>query len=127
MTQLNIDSIASIGGFVSGPVKKKIEWKGNQFDVYVKPFSYTSVVHKLDSELTKQGRIAAQIAESICDESGQPVFTAADITGVSGSDRGPLDGDLALALLAVIGEVNGLGKPEESKTASPKRMNSGAS
>ena len=40
------------------------------------------------------------------------MFTPDDITGDADPDRGPLDGNLTMALLQVIAEVNGLGKTE---------------
>jgi len=60
----------------------------------------------------KTDGVAGRIAASICDAKGQPVFTVADITGAADPERGALDGNLTMALLGVIGEVNGLGKPK---------------
>ncbi|MCY1358808.1 Phage tail assembly chaperone, TAC [compost metagenome] len=56
--------------------------------------------------------MAGRIAACICDQEGKPVFTPADITGEADPERGPLDGNLTMALLGVIGEVNGLGKTQ---------------
>ncbi|PRW05730.1 hypothetical protein CSB88_6291 [Pseudomonas aeruginosa] len=48
------------------------------------------------------------------DEEGKPVFTPADITGEADPSRGALDGNLTIALLTVIAEVNNLGKTTSS-------------
>ncbi|CCJ79059.1 Lambda gpG analog [Cronobacter muytjensii 530] len=63
--------------------------------------------------------VAGRIAASICDEEGKPVFTPADITGEADPERGALDGQLTIALLLAIQEVNDLGKtslPEKTKS-----------
>ena len=42
------------------------------------------------------------------------MFTPGDITGEADPERGALDGNLTMALLAVIAEVNSLGKTSPS-------------
>ncbi|EIP9850977.1 phage tail assembly chaperone family protein, TAC, partial [Escherichia coli] len=64
--------------------------------------------------------VAGRIASSICDENGNPVFTVADITGEADPERGALDGNLTVALLVAIQQVNDLGK-----TNSAQKTNSG--
>ncbi|MNE45132.1 hypothetical protein D3C80_1394040 [compost metagenome] len=58
--------------------------------------------------------VAGRIAASICDEDGKPVFTPGDITGEADPERGALDGNLTVALLSAIAEVNSLGKTPTS-------------
>lgn len=112
--QLTIDSLKTMGAFTGAPVERSVKWKqGDQeleATVYVRPLSYRSAVSDLSAMNGKTDAVAGRIAACICDESGKPVFTAADITGEADPDRGPLDGNLTFALLAVIGEVNGMGK-----------------
>ncbi len=129
--QLSLGEISSRGGFSGPPVKREISWVRDGetlvFDVYVKRMAYQSAVSDVIA-IQAGGDIAAhRIATSIVDESGAPVFSVSDITGVlengepvmvegdSGElvERGALDGELAIALLAVIAEVNSLGKPPE--------------
>ena len=54
--------------------------------------------------------VAGRIASCICDKAGKPIFKPEDITGEADPDRGPLDGNLTMALVSAIGEVNELGK-----------------
>jgi len=58
----------------------------------------------------KGGPVAGRIAASVVDEKGVSVFSPADITGESDPERGALDGNLTMALLTAISEVNHLGK-----------------
>lgn len=141
--QLSVESLRQSGGFTGAPVKRQIAWeKGGDtlvFDVWVRRLSYQTAVTDAQS-LAGHGDLAAsRIAYCICDESGEPVFTVADVTGrnpdgtpitevVDGVEveRGGLDGDLTMVLLGAIGEVNGLGKPGKS-VKSRKKKNSSAS
>ena len=115
MSQLSIDSLKQMGAFTGAPVEKEISWKqGDQeltATVYVRPLSYLSAKSDLLAMGGKGDAVAGRIAASICDAEGKPVFTPEDITGEADPDRGPLDGNLTMALLQVIGEVNGMGKP----------------
>lgn len=129
--RLTVDALRAEGGFTGPPEKREIQWKGNTFDVYVRRLSYQTAVTDLYS-LAGRGDLAAhRIAHCICDENGKPIFTVADITGVNpdgnpvmvdGIERGALDGELSMALLSVIGEVNELGKPHQK---SRKKRKSG--
>lgn len=67
--------------------------------------------------------IAGRIAAHICNENGEPIFTEEDILGTASEERGALDGPIVIALLAVIQEVNELGKT----TNSQERTSSGVS
>jgi len=115
---LSIDSLAKLGAFTGAPVEREITWKHGDEDVtatvYVRPLSYNSAVGDIFAAKNKTDPVAARIAHSICDAAGKPVFTPADITGEADPDRGPLDGALTMALLTVIGEVNGMGKTQAS-------------
>lgn len=116
---LTLDNLKTMGAFTGAPVEKEISWKIGDNEhtatVYVRPLSYATAKSDLLAMGGKGDAIAGRIAASICDEHGKPVFpTVGDITGESETDpdRGPLDGNLTMALLTVIGEVNGLGKTE---------------
>ena len=114
---LNIDSLKGIGAFTGAPVKKEITWTqgGEEFtaDVYVRFLSYHSAKNDVLSINGKSDRLAGRIAACICDADGKAVFTPEDITGEADPNRGALDGNLTVALLSAIGEVNGLGgKPQ---------------
>ena len=113
---LSIDNLKKMGAFTGAPVEREIEWakdgKKLTATVFVLPLSYMSAKADMTAINPKTDLLAARIAASICDEAGEPVFTPGDITGQADPERGPLDGALTMALLAVIGEVNGLGKQQ---------------
>lgn len=110
--QLSIDSLKDMGAFTGAPVQKEITWtKGDKeftATVFVRPLSYMSTVSDLTSAHYKSDPVAGRIAACICDAEGKAVFTPADITGEADPERGPLDGNLTMALLGALGEVNGL-------------------
>ena len=112
---LSIDNLKQMGAFTGAPVEKEITWKQGDNEhtatVFVRPLSYLSAKSDLLAMGGRGDAVAGRIAASICDEEGKPVFTPEDITGEADPDRGPLDGNLTMALLQVIGEVNGMGKP----------------
>ena len=114
--QLSIDSLKQMGAFTGAPVEREITWKQGEYEltatVYVRPLSYLSARADLAALTGKSDGVAGRIAACICDQEGKPVFTPADITGEADPERGPLDGNLTMALLGVIGEVNGLGKTQ---------------
>jgi len=115
---LTLESLKEIGAFTGAPVKKEVSWRQGEVehkaDVYVRRLSYHSTVAEIFAYHGKTDAVAGRIAACICDEKGKPIFTPADITGESDPERGPLDAALTMALLTVIGEVNGAGeqKPE---------------
>lgn len=113
--QLNIDNLKTIGAFTGAPVEKQIKWKQGDEEhtatVFIRPLSYKSTVSDLQAVNDKKDPVATRIACSVCDETGKPIFTADDITGDADPERGALDGNLAMAMLAAIAEVNYLGKP----------------
>lgn len=115
---LNIESLQKAGAFTGAPIKKQIKWtqgdKELKADVYVRPLSYQSTVSHLSAINGKSDPVAGRIAASICDAEGKAVFTAEDITGEADPQRGPLDGNLTMALLALIAEINSMGKMKSS-------------
>lgn len=116
--KLNIDELQKAGAFSGAPVAKKVTWKQKdqefEADVFVRRLSYHSAVSDITSMTGKKDPVAGRIAACIVDEKGNPVFTPEDITGEADKKRGPLDGNLTVALLQVIGEVNNLGKTTSS-------------
>lgn len=116
--KLTIDNLKSVGAFTGSPVEREVKWtKGGEelvATVYVRPLSYSSAVSDLRALAGKGDGLAGRIAASICDENGNPVFTPEDITGEADAERGPLDGNLTMALLGVIAEVNSAGKTTTS-------------
>lgn len=116
--KLTLETLKQAGAFTGAPVEKEITWKQGDAElkatVYVRPLSYMAAVNDLRAIAGKADGVAGRIAASICDEHGKPVFTPEDITGEADPERGALDGNLTMALLSVIGEVNGLGKAHNS-------------
>lgn len=113
---LSIESLKEMGAFTGAPVEREITWKQGETSltatVYVRPLSYLSAKSDLLAMKGNGDAVAGRIAASICSDAGKPIFTPEDITGEADPDRGPLDGNLTMALLTVIGEVNNLGKPQ---------------
>ncbi len=116
--KLTLEDLKEAGAFTGAPVEKEITWKQGDAEltatVYVRPLSYMAAVSDLRAIAGKADGVAGRIAASIVDEQGRPVFTPGDITGEADPDRGPLDGNLTIALLAVINEVNNTGKASHS-------------
>ena len=112
---LTLDSLKEMGAFTGAPVEKEVTWeiKGKEHTatVFVRKLSYQSAKQDIYAMSSKKGDIVAgRIASAICDKDGKPVFTVEDITGEADFERGPLDGNLTMALLNVIADVNSLGK-----------------
>jgi hypothetical protein len=116
--QLSIDSLKEMGAFTGAPVEREISWKQGDKEfkatVFVRPLGYLSAVSDVLAAGGKRDGLAGRIASCICDEKGAPVFTVGDITGEADPERGPLDGNLSMALMAVIAEVNNMGKTPSS-------------
>lgn len=125
--ELSIASLQQAGAFSGAPVQKEITWQqgDNQLTatVYVRRLSYHSAVNDVAALRGKKDPVAGRIAACIVDADGKPVFTPEDITGEADKTRGPLDGNLTVALLTAIGEVNNLGKGTNSASST----NSGTS
>lgn len=124
--KLTLESLKEAGAFTGRPVEKEITWKqGDKVltaTVNVRPMGYQTATNDVMAMGGKIDGVAGRIAASICDEEGKPVFTVADITGDADPERGSLDGQLTIALLVAIQEVNDLGK----STSSAPKTNSGA-
>jgi hypothetical protein len=116
---MNLTELQKMGAFTGAPVKKSVTWKQGDdeltADVYVRRLSYGAAIEDAKALAGSQEILAGRIAASICDENGQPVFTAADITGEADPERGPLNHALTMALLAVISEVNHPPKKQTSR------------
>ena len=115
---LSLDILKTMGAFTGAPVEREITWgigdNEHTATVWVRKYSYITAKSDLMAISGKGDAIAGRIAASICDEHGKPIFTPDDITGDADPERGALDDGLTMALLTVIGEVNGLGKTEEA-------------
>lgn len=117
--KLNLQTLAEHGGTAGKPVEKQItvhDAQGQEvtFTVYVRPMSFRTALSDIDRYGNKADAVAGRIASSICDENGQDVFTPEDVTGESDRVQGPLTHEMTMALLNVIGEVNGMGKTKAS-------------
>lgn len=116
--KISVESLSKVGAFSGAAVPKEIEWEqdGETYTgtVYVRRLSYQTAVADIFNTVTHGDGVAGRIAACICDEDGQPIFTAADITGEADPERGPLNHALTMALLKVIGEVNSPGKTKNS-------------
>lgn len=112
--ELTKDSFKQAGIFSGTPVEKDITWKtgGGEYTatVFIRQLAYQAAVSDVMAHVNGGDALAGRIAACICDRSGLPIFTAQDITGDADPERGPLDGNLTLALLTAISEVNGLGE-----------------
>ncbi len=108
---LTLDALKERGAFTGAPVEKEIVLtKGEKEEtatVYVRRLSYYTAVSDIKSLSAKTEAVAGRIASAICDKEGKPIFTAGDITGEADPERGPLNGEITMELLRVIGEVNG--------------------
>ena len=126
--KLSIQNLSSLGAFTGRPVEREIKWlqDGKEIvaTVFVRPLGYQTAVNDVLSATGKVDTYAGRIAASICDEEGRPVFTVADITGDADPERGALDGNLTVALMMVIAEVNNLGKTMSSPTSTSSGTNS---
>ncbi|WP_438283124.1 phage tail assembly chaperone family protein, TAC [Pseudomonas alabamensis] len=138
--KLNITTLQQAGSFTGRPVEKEIKWdQGGETltaTVFVRPLGYQSAVSDVLAATGRQDSIAGRIAAAICDEEGNPVFTVMDITHgpldpaeqekdpESTKRLGALDGNLSVALLTVIHEVNALGKTSSSPTSTSSGTNS---
>jgi hypothetical protein len=118
--ELSLNSLVETGSLSDAAIKKEVKWKAKGKEhtahVWVRPLSYHSAVSEVQAYNRKQDGMAARIAACIVNEHGQPLFTTADVMGTADPARGPFCESLTLALLALIGEVNDLGKTTGSAT-----------
>ncbi|MBV4496375.1 phage tail assembly chaperone family protein, TAC [Pseudomonas sp. SWRI12] len=122
---LSIAALAAAGAFAAPPVKKEIQWhsggKLQKATVYVAHESYISVTQRWDAQ-NQGGDITAQrIASCIVDKDGKPVFTVADVVGGPDTGHGALCAELAIVLLAAIGEVNKVPEGALEKKSTPRK------
>ncbi|RCL28610.1 phage tail protein [Pseudomonas sp. AFG_SD02_1510_Pfu_092] len=131
--KLTLESLKKTGSFTGRPVAKEITWRqGDETftaTVYVRPLGYQAAVSDVLAAGGKQDNIAGRIAAAICDEDGNTVFTALDITHgpldpvelakdpESTKRLGALDGNLTVALMVAINEVTNMGKTPNSATS----------
>ncbi|HHF7996729.1 phage tail assembly chaperone family protein, TAC [Escherichia coli] len=122
--QLTLDNLKKAGAFTGRPIEKEITWKQGEEEltatVFIRPAGYHAATQGIQASAGKIDGVAGYIAAAVCDEAGNPIFTAKDITGEADPERGALDGALTVALLVAIQEVNELGK-----MSSPPKMKSG--
>lgn len=122
---LSIASLKAAGAFTAPPVKKEVTWhadgKPQTATVYVLQESFISLTQRWDAQ-DRGGDLAAQrIASCITNKDGVPVFTVDDIVGGPESGHGPLCAELAIVLLAAIGEVNKVPEGALEKKSSPRK------
>lgn len=125
MMKLTLDTLKNSGAFTGRPVEKEITWKDKDgvehtATTYVRPLGFHSAKFDLLAMNGKSDGVACRIASSICDEYGNPVLTPDDVTGHADPERGALDGNMTIALLVAIHEVNNMGKE-----SSAQKTNSG--
>lgn len=122
---LSIASLKAAGAFIAPPVKKEVTWhaggKAQTATVYVLQESFISLTQRWDAQ-DRGGDLAAQrIASCITDKDGVPVFTVDDIVGGPESGHGALCAELAIVLLAAIGEVNKVPEAALEKKSNPRK------
>lgn len=123
---LTLDCLKKQGAFTGALVKRDVTWTNpagetHTATVYVRPMSYHTALMDIHASKGRVDGAAGRIAASICDKDGKPIFTPEIVTGEADPERGPLDGNLTLSLLEVIGEVNRLGKTRTPSRARKKR------
>lgn len=138
--KLSIASLSKSGSFTGRPVEKEITWVQGEdtltATIFVRPLGYQAAVSDVLAAGGMQDSVAGRIAAAICDEDGNAVFTAMDITHgpldpaelakdkTSTKRLGALDGNLSVALMQAIQEVNNLGKTTSSPSSTSSGMNS---
>ena len=114
--ELTKDSFKHEGIFSGVPIEKEITWKTNGTEytvtVFIRQLAYQAAVSDIMARIHGGDALAGRIAACICDRNGLAIFTPQDITGEADPARGPLDGNLTLALLTAISEANSLGESQ---------------
>lgn len=131
---LTLDVLKKQGGFAGGPVKREVEWihEGEKVSatVWIRPMSYRTAVKDLTAVAKGGDVVAYRLALCVCHEDGAPIFDVSDITGLDENglpvmvkddegnevERGPLNRELADALMLLVSEVSGLGKTLKKST-----------
>lgn len=120
--KLTVGGLEKLGSFSGAPVEREVVWEQNGEEVsatvFVRRLSYQTAVADIYSSATNGDGVATRIASCICDENGDPIFTAGDITGEANPERGALNHALTMALLKAIGEVNA---PAKTKNSAKKK------
>lgn len=112
---LDINSLAGQGAFAPTELaEEEVTFHNGEEDitltVFVRPLSYKTALSEIQAAREDKDALAARIATSICGADGKPVFSADDVTGDADPERGPLSGELTMALLGAIGKASGVGK-----------------
>lgn len=142
---LSVETISRLGGYTGGPVKKTVKWNQDgedlEADVHVRPMSYhTAIGDAANAGEPREMVVARRLSVCLCAEDGAPLFRLSDITGLDDDgqpvmvkndqgkrvERGAMNVNLTTALLALVGEVSGLGK-QKPKKRSAIRKQSGTS
>jgi hypothetical protein len=127
----NLESLKQAGAFTkSRVIEREINWlndEGKEFSatIYIRPQSFVSAV-ALSSIMAKgvcPDKLTGEIAASIVDKDGNPIFSVEDLTG--NEDHGPICDGLGVVLWHAIYEVNRLGDIADPK-ASALTTSSGA-
>ncbi|MDH0745731.1 phage tail assembly chaperone family protein, TAC [Pseudomonas sp. GD03842] len=122
---LTIQALAAAGAFAAPPVKKEITWHSNgkpqTATVYVAHESFISITQRWDAQHQGADITAQRIASCIVDKDGKPVFSLADVVGGPETGHGPLCAELAIVLLAAIGEVNKVPEEVLEKKSNPRK------
>ncbi|MDD1966945.1 phage tail assembly chaperone family protein, TAC [Pseudomonas putida] len=123
--ELSIAALAAAGAFAAPPVKKEITWhsdgKPQTATVYVAHESFISITQRWDAQHQGADITAQRIASCIVDKDGKPVFSQADVVGGAETGHGPLCAELAIVLLAAIGEVNKVPEGALEKKSTPRK------
>jgi hypothetical protein len=128
-TKLDVSDLLRADHFTGPPVLKTAKWTqdGEEFEapVYVRRLPYQAAVDDA-AAMNFDERLVRQVALCVCDETGKPMMTAADITGEADPNRGPMRKEMFIALVNVVGEVNhGAGKTKRRRSS--KRRGSSSS
>lgn len=141
---LTLASLSQAGAFTGAPVEKEISFTtqaGEEmtFVTYVRRMGYQQVRNDIQSGATGRDVLAARIATAICDENGNSVFRAEDVTGEPYRDlvegeieetlnaNGPMEYGLVYALLGAIQEVNNPKGKGQTKSARKKKSGTNSS
>jgi hypothetical protein len=82
--QLTLDNLKKAGAFTGRPIEKRSPGsrnRGADHTVFIRPAGYHAATQGIQASAGKIDGVAGYIAAAICDEAGNPIFTAQDITG----------------------------------------------
>lgn len=133
--ELSLNNLRASKAFSAKPVEVEIEWDGKVFTTFIRSLSYQTAMGTINA-MNGADPVASRIAASLCDAQGKAIMTVADITGEVllppdweegdplPESKGALDPDLAMILLAKIGEVQKVGKANPSTPPTSLSANS---